>query len=81
LNESAIAAALLGSVRMAAEFGELAGVPPQRACQLATREDFPKPAAVLGTGRGWRRGDLERWIEGWGRVAPRPPKRRRRSNG
>jgi prophage regulatory protein len=61
-----------------ADFGQMAGVSRQRAWQLASREDFPKPAAVLGTGRVWRRRDLERWIEGWDRSPGRPPKRRRR---
>ena len=61
-----------------ADFGRMAGVSRQRAWELSAREDFPKPAAVLGTGRVWRRRDLERWIEGWDRTPGRPPKRRRR---
>jgi predicted DNA-binding transcriptional regulator AlpA len=33
-----------------ADFGQMAGVSRQRAWQLASREDFPKPAATLATG-------------------------------
>jgi hypothetical protein len=61
---------------MAAEFGQLAGVPPRRVWQLAAREDSPKPAAVRGAGRVWCWRDLERWGRGVGPVAEGGPTRR-----
>jgi hypothetical protein len=54
--------------------GQMAGIPRHRAFQLAGREDFSKPAAVLATRRVWKRRDLKRWIEEWDRTPGRPPK-------
>jgi prophage regulatory protein len=56
---------------------EMVGVSRQRAWQLAGRQDFPPPAAVLSTGRVWQRDDIVQWIEDWERLPGRPPRRRR----
>ncbi|MFC7544852.1 helix-turn-helix transcriptional regulator [Plantactinospora sp. GCM10030261] len=40
----------------------LGGVSKQRAYQITSRPDFPKPVAVLAQGKVWRTGDVERWI-------------------
>jgi predicted DNA-binding transcriptional regulator AlpA len=50
-----------------AEIADLLGVSRQRVDQLAERDDFPNPAAVLAAGRIWKRAD----IEAWGRKAGR----------
>lgn len=39
------------------------GLTRQRAHKLAERGDFPTPVHDLPTGRLWRKGDVERWIE------------------
>ena len=40
------------------------GVTKQRVSQIvAEREDFPKPAKVIGRHRLWRRKDVERWLD------------------
>jgi prophage regulatory protein len=50
------------------EIAEMLGVSAQRVDQLARRDDFPEPVAVLAAGRIWRRGDIERWARGTGRL-------------
>ncbi|MGH3518646.1 MAG: helix-turn-helix transcriptional regulator [Haloechinothrix sp.] len=40
----------------------LGGVSKQRAYQITSRPDFPKPVAELAQGKVWRAGDVERWI-------------------
>ncbi len=52
----------------AAEIAEMLGVSRQRVDQLAQHDDFPKPAAVLATGRIWERDDIERWARRTGRL-------------
>jgi prophage regulatory protein len=49
------------------EIAEMLGVSAQRVDQLARRDDFPEPVAVLAAGRIWRLGDIERWAESTGR--------------
>jgi hypothetical protein len=43
------------------------GVSHQRVAQLAGRDDFPEPAAVLKAGRVWRRDEVVAWAESKGR--------------
>jgi prophage regulatory protein len=38
------------------------GVSRQRAHKLAERDDWPRPAHELATGRVWRETDVEAWI-------------------
>lgn len=46
------------------QIAEFLGKPKQNVAQHYTRrDDFPKPAAVLPTGRYWRRADIEAWRE------------------
>lgn len=40
----------------------LGGVSKQRAYQITSRADFPKPVAELAMGKVWRASDVERWI-------------------
>lgn len=42
--------------------GMLGGVSKQRAYQITSRPDFPRPIAELGQGKVWRASDVERWI-------------------
>lgn len=44
-----------------AEVAALLGVSRQRVQQLASRPDFPRPAAVLTMGTVWRGGEIRRW--------------------
>jgi predicted DNA-binding transcriptional regulator AlpA len=44
------------------EIRGLLGVSRQRAYQLASRPDFPKPVAELAQGKIWDMGDVEEWI-------------------
>jgi prophage regulatory protein len=50
------------------EIAEMLGVSAQRVDQLARRDDFPEPVAVLAAGRIWRLGDIEHWAESTGRL-------------
>jgi prophage regulatory protein len=57
------------------EVAEMLGVSKQRVVQLAQNyEDFPKPEAVLTTGRIWKRSDVEKWVR---KHPDRRPGRRR----
>jgi predicted DNA-binding transcriptional regulator AlpA len=47
----------------AAEIGARLGVSRQRVQQLVSRPDFPAPVVVLGMGKVWESGDVERWIQ------------------
>lgn len=52
-----------------AEIAELLGVSRQRVDALSRRKgSFPQPAAVLQTGRVWRRADIEKWAREEGRL-------------
>ena len=44
-----------------AEVAALLQVSRQRVLQLAQRDDFPKPLAVLKMGKVWRAADIRRW--------------------
>ena len=46
----------------AAEIGARLDVSRQRVQQIVSRPDFPAPVAVLGMGKVWEAGDVERWI-------------------
>ena len=50
------------------EIAELLGVSPQRADQLANKEGFPTPTAVLASGRIWNRDEVEAWAREKGRI-------------
>ena len=50
-----------------AELGILLGVSRQRVSQLATRDDFPAPRAVLIMGSIWSLDDVIGWAERTGR--------------
>jgi prophage regulatory protein len=50
------------------EIAERLGVSAQRVDQLARRDDFPEPVAVLAAGRIWRLGDIEDWAKSTGRL-------------
>jgi predicted DNA-binding transcriptional regulator AlpA len=50
-----------------AEIADMLGVSRQRVHQLATREDFPTPLAVLVMGSVWDRAVIEEWIAATGR--------------
>lgn len=41
----------------------LGGVSRQRAYQITSREDFPKPLADLAQGKVWARDDVEAWMK------------------
>lgn len=49
------------------EIAEALGISRQRVDQLTRREDFPKPAAVLASGRIWKTEDIEKWAREEGR--------------
>lgn len=54
-----VAQALIGLTQVAA----MLGVSRERASQIVgSYADFPVPAAVVGTRRGWEAGQVERWI-------------------
>jgi predicted DNA-binding transcriptional regulator AlpA len=54
----------------ATEVADMLGVTRSRVHQLAQRESFPKPVAVLRAGFIWRRVDIERWMRSTGRDIP-----------
>jgi len=54
-----------------AEVASLAGVSRQRAGQLASHPDFPKPVDRLAMGPVWREADVMKFL-----AMPRPPGRR-----
>jgi prophage regulatory protein len=41
----------------------LGGVSRQRAYQITSRQDFPKPAADLAQGKVWLTDDVEAWMK------------------
>jgi prophage regulatory protein len=41
----------------------LGGVSRQRAYQISSRADFPKPVADLAQGKVWLKEDVEAWIK------------------
>ncbi len=51
-----------------AEIAELLGMSRQRVHQLAKRDDFPRPIAVLSAGAVWERRDVEKWARQTGRL-------------
>lgn len=51
-----------------AEIADLLGVSRQRVHQLAAREDFPRPLAVLVMGSVWDRKTVEEWARETGRI-------------
>ena len=53
-----------------AEAAAWLGVSRQRVLQLAARDDFPEPLAVLTMGKVWRAGDVRAWAA---RHRPPPP--------
>lgn len=44
-----------------AEVAAFLGVSRQRVLQLAARDDFPRPVAVLKMGQVWRAEDVRQW--------------------
>ncbi|HET6712517.1 MAG TPA: hypothetical protein VFI59_02265 [Actinomycetota bacterium] len=63
MPESAELRALVGQgyVRVI-DIAPILGVTKQRVSHIVTeRDDFPKPANVIGRHRFWRRKDVERW--------------------
>ena len=52
----------------ASEIADLLSVSRQRASQLASRRDFPEPAAVLRQGGVWFAEDVEAWAAETGRL-------------
>lgn len=54
---------LVGTHEIAAMFG----VSRQRAQQITSRKDFPRPYDVLHMGRVWRRAAVEAWAKEHGR--------------
>jgi len=44
------------------EIRDMLGVSRQRVQQLATRSDFPQPAAELAQGKVWVLADIQAWI-------------------
>ena len=50
------------------DIAPILGVTRQRVAQLAERDDFPRPAIVMGRRRLWRREDVERWRDAKPRV-------------
>jgi hypothetical protein len=55
------------------DIAPILGVTPQRVSQIVDeREDFPKPAKVIGRHRLWRRPDVERWRDARPRAWSHP---------
>jgi prophage regulatory protein len=54
------AASLVGAHEIRIRLG---GVSRQRAYQITSREDFPKPLADLAQGKVWARDDVEAWMK------------------
>lgn len=50
------------------EIADLLGVSRQRADQLSKHLDFPKPVAMLASGRVWETASVEDWAERTGRL-------------
>jgi predicted DNA-binding transcriptional regulator AlpA len=50
------------------EIAEILNVSKQRAGQLASRADFPRPLGEISAGRVWKRSDVERWARATGRL-------------
>lgn len=48
------------------------GVSSQRVNQIATKESFPRPVAVLAAGRIWLSEDIERWIAKYRATVDQP---------
>lgn len=60
------------------EVGAMLGVSRERARQIiGNYSDFPPPAAVVGTRRGWDRGQVEQWLSEHPVRRPGRPKKRR----
>ncbi|HCB06273.1 MAG TPA: DNA-binding protein [Nocardioides sp.] len=53
----------------ATEIAEMLGISTQRVSQLAVKETFPVPVAVLAAGRVWLRTDVEKWARETGRLS------------
>ena len=50
------------------EIAAMLGVSRQRAQQITTRKDFPKPYDILHMGKVWRRAAVEAWAKDHGRT-------------
>lgn len=50
------------------EIAAMLGVSRQRAQQISTRKDFPKPYDVLHMGKVWKRKTIEAWAREHGRA-------------
>jgi len=50
------------------EIAQMFGVSRQRAQQITSRKDFPKPYDVLHMGKVWRRAAVETWARDHGRA-------------
>ena len=50
------------------EIAEMLGVSRQRAQQITTHKNFPKPYDVLHMGKVWRRATVETWAIEHGRI-------------
>jgi prophage regulatory protein len=50
------------------EIAAMLGVSRQRAQQITSRKDFPKPYDVLHMGKVWRRVAVEEWAKDHGRT-------------
>ena len=60
------------------EVGAMLGVSRERARQIIDNyPDFPPPAALVGTRRGWERGHVEQWVSAHPVRRPGRPKKRR----
>ncbi|HEY5013214.1 MAG TPA: DNA-binding protein [Acidimicrobiia bacterium] len=51
-----------------ADIGRMFSVTRQAAGKWAKAEDFPAPLGQTGTGRVWKRKDVERWARKVGRL-------------
>jgi predicted DNA-binding transcriptional regulator AlpA len=73
-----VVAALIGVT----EIARMLDVSQQRASQIIDAyDDFPQPAAVIGTRRAWDQHEVERWVEGHPDRRPGRPRRAGGSEG
>lgn len=64
------------------EVARMLGVSQQRASQIIDAyDDFPRPAALIGTRRAWDRGAVEQWIAQHPDRGPGRPRRTDDSQG
>jgi uncharacterized protein YuzE len=80
LDRSALADAPADEFLGITELAEVLGKRKQNVAQHYTRlPDFPPPAAELASGRYWRRGDVEDWVQQREQERSSPPTGARRS--